>query len=69
MNSLITISKRSFSVNGGNPHVFLSISRAGQNLGNIVFELHADKQPTTAQNFVNLCTAKEGHALAGSKFH
>ena len=35
--------------------VFLTISKAGHNVGNLVFELYADKQPNTAENFVNLC--------------
>ena len=30
-----------------------------------MFELYADQQPATAQNFVNLCNSN----LAGSKFH
>lgn len=67
MNTLYTLGARSFST--GNPRVFLSISKAGQSVGNLVFELYADRQPKTAQNFVNLCTAHDGHALAGSKFH
>ena len=68
MNTLYTLGARSFST--GNPRVFLSISKAGQTVGNLVFELYADRQPQTAQNFVNLCTAKEGgYALAGTSFH
>ena len=67
MQTLFNVSKRSFST--GNPHVFLSISKAGQPVGNLVFELYADKQPTTAQNFVNLCTNTNGAKLAGSHFH
>jgi cyclophilin family peptidyl-prolyl cis-trans isomerase len=64
---MFALSKRTFAT--GNPQVFLQISKAGKPVGNLVFELFADKQPHTAQNFVNLCTAKEGHALAGTHFH
>ena len=69
MNTLFALSKRSFSTSGANPHVFLSISKAGQSIGNVVFELYADQQPQTSQNFVNLCTAESGRALTGSQFH
>jgi cyclophilin family peptidyl-prolyl cis-trans isomerase len=61
------MSKRSFST--GNPHVYLQVSKGGKAVGNMVFELYADAQPQTVQNFINMCTAKEGHALAGSTFH
>ena len=67
MNTLYTLSARSFAT--GNPRVFLSISKAGQSVGNLVFELYADKQPRTAQNFINLATAHGDHSLTGSKFH
>ena len=68
MNTLYSLGARSFS--SGNPRVFLSVSKAGQAVGNLVFELYADRQPQTAQNFLNLCTAKEGsRSLAGTSFH
>jgi len=67
MQTLFAMSKRSFST--GNPHVFLQVSKGGKTVGNMVFELYADAQPQTVQNFINMCTAKDGHALAGSSFH
>ena len=48
MNTLFNISKRSFATATANPRVFLSISKAGQSVGNLVFELYADKQPNTS---------------------
>ena len=65
-----TLFKRSFSTGAHvNPRVFLSVSKAGQPVGNLVFELYADRQPNTSQNFVNLCTNQSGATLHGSHFH
>jgi hypothetical protein len=43
MNTLYSFGARSFAT--ANPRVFLSISKAGQSVGNLVFELYADRQP------------------------
>lgn len=67
MQTLFNVSRRTFAT--GNPQVYLSISKAGQKVGNLVFELYADKQPNTTQNFLNLCTNTHGDKLAGTHFH
>ena len=65
-----TLLKRSFSTAAhANPRVYLTISKAGTHVGNLVFELYADRQPNTAHNFVNLCTNQTGATLSGSHFH
>ena len=69
MNTLFNISKRSFAAVHANPRVVLQISKAGQSVGDLVFELYADKQPNTAENFINLATANDGASLKGTHFH
>ena len=72
----VFLSKRSFGTlfnysNACNPKVFFTISRNGQSLGDIVFELYADKCPKTAENFRALCSGENDDNLSykGSHFH
>ena len=58
------ITKRSFSTTA-NPRVVIGISKAGAPVGNLEFELYADRQPNTTENFVNLCA----DGLKGTHFH
>ena len=48
-----------------NPKVFFKISVSGSELGRIVFELHADVVPKTAENFRQLCTGDSGKSASG----
>ncbi len=50
-------------------NVFLDIETDGEALGRIVFELHADVVPKTAENFRALCTGEKGYGYKDSTFH
>ncbi|GAA0618835.1 peptidylprolyl isomerase [Sporichthya brevicatena] len=50
-------------------NVFLDIAIGGQSAGRLVFELHSDVVPKTAENFRALCTGEHGFGFKGSKFH
>ncbi len=50
-------------------NVFFDIETDGEALGQIVFELHADVAPITAENFRALCTGEEGYGYKESTFH
>ncbi len=50
-------------------NVFLDIETDGEALGRIVFELHADVVPKTADNFRALCTGEKGYGYKDSTFH
>ena len=54
----------------GNPRVFLTVARGEQKLGDLVFELYADRQPNTAESFRALCEGVEGgRSFTGTGFH
>ena len=48
-----------------NPRVFFNISNNGASLGKIVFELHSDVVPKTAENFRQLCIGAGGKNIGG----
>ncbi len=50
-------------------NVFLDIETDGEALGRIVFELHSDVVPKTAENFRTLCTGEKGYGYKDSTFH
>ena len=54
-----------------NPKVFLTVSREGQPLGKMVFELYKNHCPKTAENFRSLCAGdnKQGYTYKKSHFH
>ena len=54
-----------------NPKVFLQVSRDGQPLGNMVFELYKNHCPKTAENFRSLCAGDntKGYTYKKSHFH
>lgn len=49
--------------------VFFEISANGSKLGKIIFNLHNDFVPKTAENFRALCTGEKGFGYANSSFH
>ena len=52
-----------------NPRCFFDMTADGAPLGRLVFELHADVVPRTAENFRALCTGEKGYGYKGSIFH
>ncbi|KAF7993657.1 hypothetical protein HCN44_010252 [Aphidius gifuensis] len=50
-----------------NPRVFFDIEVGGLQMGRIIFELYADKQPKTCENFRALCTGEAGIGLTTNK--
>jgi len=50
-------------------NVFFDITIDGDAAGRIVFELHDDVVPRTAQNFRELATGQHGFGYEGSGFH
>ncbi|TNV75596.1 hypothetical protein FGO68_gene4031 [Halteria grandinella] len=54
-----------------NPQVFLTVSRDGKPLGQLVFELYANHNPKTAENFRSLCAGdnQKGYTYKKSHFH
>ncbi len=54
-----------------NPRVFMQVSRDGQPLGRMVFELYKNHNPKTVENFRSLCAGdnKQGYTYKKSHFH
>ena len=54
-----------------NPQVYLTISRNGEPLGKMVFELYKNHCPKTAENFRSLCAGDntKGYTYKKSAFH
>lgn len=67
--SLFNIARRNFSIynysSASNPRVYLSVANGEKNVGEMVFELYHDSQPTTSENFRALCES----GYSGSAFH
>ncbi len=77
MNKLFqSMSKRGFSSlynysNAANPKVYLTVQQGEKKLGNLVFELYADRQPGQASNFKALIdgSAEGGRTYIGKTFN
>lgn len=52
-----------------NPHVYFDVTIGDEAAGRIVFELHADVVPETAENFRALCTGEKGAGRSGKPLH
>ena len=69
------VSKRSFSASvfnyssAANPRVYLTVAQNDQRIGDLVFELYAERQPQTTDSFQALCEGSEGNSYVGSGFH
>ena len=74
-NRIFSLSKRGFSSlynysNPGNPRVYLTVANGDKRLGDLVFELYADRQPATSGSFRALCDGAEGgQSFSGTDFH
>lgn len=53
--------------NPQNPVVFFDIQVGKRHLGRLVFELFADTNPKTAENFRSLCTGERGTSVMTKK--
>ena len=77
MNKLFQMtSKRGFASlynysNAANPKVYLTVNQGDTKLGDLVFELYADKQPGHADNFKALLdgSAAGGKTYVGKTFN
>ena len=49
--------------------VYFDLEQDGQSLGRVVIGLFGGTVPKTVENFVGLCTHKEGFGYRGSAFH
>ena len=69
------VSKRSFSASvfnyssAANPRVYLTVAQNDQRIGELVFELYAERQPQTTDSFQALCEGSEGNSYVGTQFH
>ena len=52
-----------------NPRVYFDVTIGDDAAGRIVFELHADVVPKTAENFRALCTGEKGAGRSGKPLH
>ena len=70
----MSISKRGFSSlynysSAANPRVYFTVASGEHQIGNLVFELYADKQPATVENFKTLLSGtNDGKSYVGSHF-
>ena len=57
--------------NPANSRVFLTVSNGDKKVGDLVFELYDDKQPTATENFKAMLdgSAADGKSYIGSSFH
>jgi len=53
----------------GKTQVYFDIAIDKRPAGRIVFDLHSDQVPKTAENFRVLCTGDKGFGFKGCKFH
>lgn len=73
--SLFKFGSKSFSTavfnysNAANPKVFLTVAAGEKKIGDLVFELYADRQPGAAESFSALCSGVDGAGFAGTAFH
>jgi cyclophilin family peptidyl-prolyl cis-trans isomerase len=63
-----TFTKRTFSSlyqysSPSNPRVFMNLSKSGESIGTVTFELYANHCPKTAANFQGLCSGDSGKSL------
>ena len=69
-----TITRKAFSTlynysSAANPKVFLSVAAGGHKIGDLVFEVYSDKQPATAENFLQLLKGtSDGKSYIGTEF-
>lgn len=73
-NKLFNFSKRGFSSlynysSPANPRVYMTVAQGDKKIGDLVFELYADRQPATTESFAALCAGAEGQSYAGTTFH
>jgi len=52
-----------------NPKAWFDITIGGEAAGRVVMQVRQDKVPKTAENFLQLCTGKQGFGYKGSPFH
>ena len=68
---VFAVSKRNFAAQlaSANPRVYLTVSRGGSQIGDMVFELYHDRSPAVSESFMALCANDAGHTLKGTSFH
>jgi len=48
----------------GNPQVYMTISKDGKSIGDLVFQLYANHCPQTTENFMSICTGSNASQLS-----
>ena len=70
---MIKIIGRAFSIaeRSPKPKVYLQVSRDGEDIGKMVFELYQEESPRTVRNFLALISGdnKDGLKYEGTPFH
>ena len=67
-----SISRRLFSVSyscASNPRVWLTVSHNDNKVGDLVFELYANRNPDHAAHFQSLANGNEGRSYVGAEFN